>query len=95
MTGLAIVLIAGLAGFWLWTVLNDDDGIFRRFKEWAVQYHYGKKWITCPWCSGAWLAGIASLALYEVADTSIVRAIVIALAAAAITGMLGSYFGED
>lgn len=87
-------LLAGLTGFWIWTVLNDEEGLFRPVNRWMQRGYYRRKWMSCPWCSGAWFALAATLGLRP-PDDSIARTIVTALAAAAITGMLGSYFGED
>ena len=94
MNVLATVVVAGLAGFWCWTVLNDPDGLFKRLNRWAKKTYYGNKWISCPWCSGAWFAILAAVALRE-PEEAWYRTLAIAIAAAAVTGMLGSYFEED
>lgn len=82
-------LIAGLAGFWIWTVLNDETGIAKPIWHLLARYAVTRKWMMCPWCSGAWFAGGLSLSVYH---PSIMLAAVTALAAAAVTGILGSYF---
>lgn len=84
-------VIAGLFGFWFWTVLNDDEGIFAPVNALLQRNRYSNKFLRCPWCSGAWFAIIPSLLLlHEPLDVALITA----FAAAAITGTLGSYFGD-
>ena len=85
-------LLAGMAGFWVWTVLNDEDGMFAPINRVLQKTRWTEKWLACPWCSGAWFSIAASLTLYH---PSIAEAIVTALAAAAVCGLLGSYFQGD
>lgn len=85
-------VVAGLAGFWLWSVLNDEDGIARPVNRLLMKTSWSAKWMQCPWCSGAWFSGIASVAVFH---PSVVAAAVTALAAAAVCGALGSYFQGD
>lgn len=94
MNALAEVLIAALAALWGWMNLNDDTGIFG-FIPRAAERVGGlrEKGLKCPWCSGAWLAIAATLLLRSAGDP-IGYTIVAAFAAAAVTGLLGSYFGE-
>lgn len=86
-----IVVIAGLAGLWPWVVLNDEEGLFRRVHARLLKRPLTKKWMKCPWCSGAWFAGVASLAAYHPWHP---LAIVTALAAACVTGLIGTYMAE-
>lgn len=87
---MSIAILAGLAGLWVWTVLNDDEGIAGPLTRLLRKNDITQKWMECPWCSGAWFAIIATLP-FTIPDGSVFPAIVIALAASAITGMLGSY----
>lgn len=87
-----VALICGLFGFWFWTVLNDEHGIAAPLNHLLERYRYTKKWMICPWCSGAWFAIIPSLLLFH---DDLIPAVTTAFAAAAITGMLGSYFQGD
>lgn len=89
---IASAVIAGLAGFWLWTVLNDEDGIFGFLNGLLAKNHITKKWMECPWCSGAWFSIIGSFILFH---PSVPAAIVVSLAASAVCGMLGSYFNGE
>lgn len=85
-------LVSGLAGFWVWTVLNDEDGIFKPITLVLHRTEITRKWLACPWCSGAWFSIAASLLLFHVWVTP---AIITAIAAAAVCGVLGSYFQGD
>lgn len=87
-----VAVISGLAGLWVWTVLNDEDGMFGVVTRLLHRSHWTKKWLVCPWCSGAWFAGAGSLILFH---PSVSAAAVTALAAAGITGLLGSYLQGD
>lgn len=89
---IAAALVAGLAAVWLWTVLNDEDGIARPVTLLLQKRPTTNKWMSCPWCSGAWFAIAGSVALYH---PSVAATIVTALAAAAVTGLLGSYIQGD
>lgn len=92
MNGVLAVPVAGMAGFWIWVVLNDEDGLFAPVNRWAKKKPRREKWMTCPWCAGAWFAILGTAAFLA---EGVARAAVYALAAAAVTGLLGSYFGED
>jgi hypothetical protein len=89
---ITVALIAGLCGFWFWTVLNDDEGILAPLNRLFQKNRYTLKFMRCPWCSGAWFALIPSLLLFH---DDLIPAVVTGFAAAAITGMLGSYFQGD
>lgn len=89
---ITVALISGFASFWLWTVLNDDEGIFAPVNRLLQKNDYTEKWMRCPWCSGAWFAMLASLLLFHV---WVAPAVITAIAAAAVTGALGSYFQGD
>ena len=88
---IAATLVGGLAGLWIWVVLNDEEGILSWLNRALAKHPVSLKWMTCPWCSGAWFAGAAAIAVYH---PSIVAAVVVALAAAAVTVLIGSYLGE-
>lgn len=89
---IAVALIAGLAGLWVWTVLNDDEGILAPVHRLLDKNHVTRKWMTCPWCSGAWFSIAATVVLFH---PSVLTTIVVALAASAICGMLGSYISGE
>ena len=89
---IGVALVAGLAGVWLWTVLNDEDGILGRVTGIMERREITAKWMKCPWCSGAWFAGIASVAVFHPLDA---RTVVTALAAAGVTGLVGSYIAGE
>jgi hypothetical protein len=86
-----VALIAGLFGVWFWTVLNDDEGILKPVNALLQKNRYSKKFMRCPWCSGAWFAIVPSLLLFH---EPLTPALITAFAAAAITGLIGSYFGD-
>ena len=88
---IAAALVGGLAGFWLWTVLNDEDGIFGPVTRLLHRTSVTRKWLVCPWCSLAWFSIAGSLVIYH---PSPAPALVTALAAAGLGGLLGSYFEE-
>lgn len=85
-------VIAGLFGVWVWTVLNDDEGIFAPLNHLLQKNRVLNKWMRCPWCSGAWFSIIPSLLLFH---EDLTPTVITAVAAAAITGLLGSYFQGD
>lgn len=85
---ISTALIAGLASVWVWTVLNDDQGIAAPLTKLLRKNDLTQKWMECPWCSGAWFALAGVVILW---DGSILSMIVVWLAASAIAGMVGSY----
>ena len=85
---ITVAIVAGLAGFWLWNVLNDEDGIFRRVNRLLHKNEMTKKWLVCPWCSGAWFSIAGSVALHH---DGVASTLVTAIAAAAVCGLVGSY----
>lgn len=85
---IAAILAGSLSAVWLWTVLNDDTGILKHLNRLLSKNRISKKWMECPWCSGAWFALAATIPLYH---PTIFAAIVAGFAAAAITGLIGSY----
>lgn len=89
---IAVALVAGLAGLWVWVVLNDEDGVVGPVARWLRETSWTRKWTTCPWCSGAWFSIAASLIVFH---PSVAVAAVTALAAAAVCGLLGSYIQGD
>ena len=86
-----VAIVAGLFGFWFWTVLNDDEGIFSPLNRLLQKNRYSNKSLRCPWCSGAWFSIIPALVLFH---DPLAPALITAFAAAAITGTLGSQFGD-
>lgn len=86
-----VAIISGLVGFWCWSVLNDDTGIAAPVGAVLQKNRYTLKFMKCPFCSGAWFAIIPSLILLH--DSWDV-ALFTAFAAAGITALLGSYFGD-
>lgn len=89
---ISAVVISGLASVWLWSVLNDEDGMFGFATRLLSRHRWTEKWLVCPWCSGAWFAIAGSLAVYH---PSPAEAIVTALAAAGVSGVVGSYIQGD
>ena len=87
----SVALIAGLVGFWFWSVLNDETGIAKPVHNLLLKNTVTKKWMLCPFCSGAWFAIIPSLLLFH---ESLIPALITAFAAAAVTALLGAYFGD-
>lgn len=85
---IGVALVSGLAGLWLWSVLNDEDGIFGFIARPFHDRPMTDKWLRCPFCSGAWFSGGLSLWVWH---PSVASAVVAALGAAAVTGLLGSY----
>ncbi len=86
-----VAVVCGLLGFWFWAVLNDDTGIAAPVGRRLEKHRYTKKWMECPFCSGAWFAIIPSLILlHDPLDVAVITA----FAAAAITAALGAYFGD-
>lgn len=84
-------VISGLFGFWFWTVLNDDVGILAPLNKVLQKNRHTLKFLRCPWCSGAWFAIVPSLVLIH---DPLTPALITAFAAAAVTGVLGTFFGE-
>lgn len=89
---ISVIIVAGLAGLWLWTVLNDDEGIAAPLHHLLLKHPITKKWMSCPWCSGAWFSIVASVILYH---PSVLASIVVALAASAVCGLVGSYVAGE
>ena len=86
-----IAVICGLFSFWFWSVLNDDTGIAKPVNHLLEKNSFTKKWMECPFCSGAWFAIIPSLILlHDPLDVALITA----FAAAGIAGILGAYFGD-
>jgi hypothetical protein len=86
-----VAVICGLFSFWFWSVLNDDTGIAKPVNHLLEKNDFTKKWMICPFCSGAWFAIIPSLILlHDPLDVALITA----FAAAAIAGVLGAYFGD-
>lgn len=86
-----VALIAGLVSFWFWSVLNDETGIAAPLNRLLEKRDVTKKWMICPFCSGAWFAIIPSLILFH---DPIGPALITAFAAAGLAGILGAYFGD-
>lgn len=78
---LNIVLITGLAGFYIWYLLAEatiTEPLFRYPRE-----HWGPLW-GCPFCSGFWITGLL-LILTGTYDP------ITHLAATAVTGLAGKH----
>lgn len=89
---ITVVIVSALAGLWPWVVLNDEDGLFRRVNAILDKRDLTRKWMKCPWCSGAWFSIIASVSIFHPSDA---RIAVTALASAAVTGLMGSYMAQE
>ena len=87
-----IAVVAGLAGLWVWSVLNDEDGILKHVNQTLQKRPLTNKWMSCPWCSGAWFSIAFSLTLFHPLAPA---ALVVALSAAAVCGILGSYISGE
>jgi hypothetical protein len=87
-----VAVIAGLFSVWWHSNLNDEDGMFAFVPRLLYRHPWSKKWLMCPWCSGAWFAIIPSLILlHDPLDVAIITA----FAAAAIAGIIGMYVQGD
>lgn len=83
-----IAIICGLFSVWFHTVLNDEEGIAGPVNRLLSKNSVSKKWMVCPWCSGAWFAIIPSLVLlHDPLDVALITA----FAAAAIAGIVNMY----
>lgn len=82
----------GLGATWAWVVLNDDEGVAAPLTRLLRKSDITRKWMECPWCSGAWFALAGTLAVYRGDWLSL---LVVWLAAATVVGVLGSYLGES
>lgn len=83
-----VAIICGLFSVWFHTVLNDDEGIAAPISKVLAKNPVSKKWMVCPWCSGAWFAIIPSFVLlHDPLDVAIITA----FAAAAIAGIVSMY----
>jgi len=89
---ITVAVIAGLFSVWWHANLNDEDGMFAPIPRRLYQHPWSKKWLMCPWCSGAWFAIIPSLILLH---DPLDAAIITAFAAAAIAGIIGMYVQGD
>jgi hypothetical protein len=89
---ITVAVISGLFSVWWHSNLNDEDGMFAPVPRVLYRHPWSKKWLMCPWCSGAWFAIIPSLILLH---DPLDAAIITAFAAAAIAGMLGMYIQGD
>lgn len=83
-----VAVICGLFSVWFHTVLNDEEGIAAPVNRLLSRNPVTKKWMMCPWCSGAWFAIIPSLVLLH---DPLDAAIITAFAAAAIAGIVSMY----
>lgn len=86
-------IVSGLAATWVWTVLNDDEGVAAPLTKLLRKNDITEKWMECPWCSGAWFSAAAVLAVGD--EKSLPRTAVTWLAASTIAGTLGSYLVGD
>lgn len=80
---LAIVLITGLAAMYVW-YLASQATIFDRVFGYPRE-HWGTLW-NCPWCLGFWVTGLILLLTGSYDPVT-------HLAAAGVTGILGSHSG--
>jgi hypothetical protein len=90
------VLVAALAAFWGWQVLNMR-GPLTPLRRLLVMLPAGPKLIVCPYCIGAWFALAATLVLQAGRlDWQITT--MTWLAAAGLVGLVGSFipvYGEE
>jgi len=85
---ISVMIVSGMAGLWVWEVLNDDEGLFGFVPRIAHRWRWTRKLLTCAWCSGAWFSGAMSLTLYHPSPAA---ALITALASASVCGVIGSY----
>jgi hypothetical protein len=50
------LLLLGLASFRLWRLLAEDTLLDQPRARFLRALPAGEFWLTCPWCSGAWLS---------------------------------------
>ena len=83
-----VAIIAALFAVWWHSNLNDEDGFFQIVPRTLYRYKWSEKWLKCPWCSGAWFSGFASLLMYH---DDLIPAVFTAFAAAGLTGLIAMY----
>jgi hypothetical protein len=95
-----LVLILALATHRAWRLLAVDELPWaQRFRRWLegstahgssgveyVQRPLVRKWIECPWCSGAWLSVVAYVAWRWGGDVA--HAVLIIAATSSLVGVL-------
>lgn len=87
-----VAVIAALFAVWWHSNLNDEDGMFAFVPRVLYRHPWSKKWLMCPWCSGAWLAGFASLLMFH---DDLIPAVFTAFAAAGLTGIISMFVQGD
>lgn len=81
---LLTALVLGVAAYRLWRLVGYDK-ITERWRTRLNPFWYDM--VTCPWCAGSWIA-FAVTAGYAVLY-GLAYPILVALAAAVVTGILG------
>ena len=74
------VVIVGLVAYRVWRLLAVDSLLDRWRPDW--------KFLTCPWCSGFWLAGLVALVWYQGVPSEFVW---VWLASSVIVGLIGEH----
>lgn len=97
---MAGVVIAGLFGIWLYVAINLDSAPFplRWLRNLLLRLPRGGKLVKCPWCLGFWASGSAYVVLSaSEGSLSLLGTPIGAVAAAGVTGLLGSFIsiGDD
>lgn len=91
---LSEAVVVGLAAFWAWTV-TSMAGPFTPLRRALLRLPAGSKLVGCPFCLGAWYSIIGTVVLHAATQTLSWQTPAVALAAAGVCGLLGSYLPVD
>lgn len=107
MSPIVAIPVVALASYRLWRLLALDVitlpirvWLFCIDPEGEREPRFGSAlyWLHCPWCSGTWLSALVTLAADRTIDGGLQAPVLVAAAAAALTGLLGAHdpdaFGE-
>jgi UDP-N-acetylmuramyl pentapeptide phosphotransferase/UDP-N-acetylglucosamine-1-phosphate transferase len=96
MTALAYAVLIAFASYRTWALLALDT-ITIRPRRWLFTearddkrvYRWLKLFLKCPWCAGAWITFAITLATDLTVDDGVPAPVLVAVAAAAGTALLG------
>ena len=84
------------ASYRVWALIALDEitrkirlGVFDETKRFSTFRKWLKLWWMCPWCSGAWITFAVTAATDILVRTGVPAPVLVALAAAAGTALLG------